>query len=321
MIPWIQIYSNLITHPKTSRLADLLSLTCKDASPNVVAAGLLVSLWTWAIQNAYNGDLSACSDRAIADAARYRRKPDVFVTALTDAGWLDKDRHLHDWEEYTAQLVTRLDNQKEKTRQRVQKHRSKKETPNVPECNAPTSNAPCNVTVTQCNAPTLPKPLPLPNQPSNFSASNSVDFADAPQDELAPLSGKPFTVFWESYPSKIDRESAWEAWKALTPSPDTVRLIMTALEAWKRSSQWTEDGGRFVPNAAKFLSKGYWKSPPLPAGKKTGSTTWAADWSTLGQAELEAIQQVLAEDPTKRQLDEDEQDAIHRLLNDTPKEG
>ena len=82
MIPWIQIYSNLVSHTKTSRLADELKLTSKDTSPNVVAAGMLVSLWTWAIQNAYSGDLSTCSDRTISDAAHFRRKPETFVKAL-----------------------------------------------------------------------------------------------------------------------------------------------------------------------------------------------------------------------------------------------
>ena len=86
MIPWIQVYSNLITHPKTSKLADLLKLSSKATVPNVVATGLLISLWTWAVQNAYSGDLSGCSDRAIADAARYRQNPQGFVNALTEAG-------------------------------------------------------------------------------------------------------------------------------------------------------------------------------------------------------------------------------------------
>ena len=76
MIPWIQVYSNLPQHPKTSRLADELGLTCAALNPNVLAVGLLVSLWTWAIQNAYNGDLSGCSDRSIAEACLWKKKPE-----------------------------------------------------------------------------------------------------------------------------------------------------------------------------------------------------------------------------------------------------
>ena len=270
MIPWIQIYSNLISHPKTARLADTLKLTSKDTSPNVVAAGMLVSLWTWAIQNAYTGDLSGCSDRTIADAARFRRKPETFVNALTECGWLDADRHLHDWEEYTHQLMERIERGRKQTKARVQRYRNKKATP----CNAPTElqsnapcNAPCNVTETPCNAPTLPLPIPLPSL--NNSAPNTGDGTPPPQEASAPFDGKSFTRFWEAYPVKIDRDGAWSAWCALRPDSVTAGEIISALAVWKKSSRWAEDAGRYVPQADKFLSKGYWKSPPSPAATAT----------------------------------------------------
>lgn len=82
----------------------------------------------------------------------------------------------------------------------------------------------------------------------------------------APASdGKAFTSFWEAYPRKIDRESAWKAWVQLNPSPDLINTIMSALDAWKASGQWTDDGGRFVPKAEKWLLSGYYQSPPAPA--------------------------------------------------------
>ena len=86
MIPWIQVYSNLPRHPKVSRLADELGLTSKGVNPNVVATGMLVSLWTWAIQNAYDGDLSGCGARAIADACTWTKDPQKLVDALVKDG-------------------------------------------------------------------------------------------------------------------------------------------------------------------------------------------------------------------------------------------
>ncbi len=265
MIPWIQIYSNLISHTKTARLADILNLTSKDTAPNVIAAGMLVSLWSWAIQNAYSGDLSACSDRTIADAARFRRKPEAFVNALTEAGWLDADRRLHDWEEYTLLLISRMDRQKEKNRQRVQRYRNKNVTPLDSVGNAP-CNGECNVTVTKCNASTLPEPLPIPLPiPLSTAGNKPVDGTPTPQEAPTPFDGKSFTAFWDAYPRKIDREGAWNAWSALRPAPDTAAAILAALEKWKASEGWEEKGGKFIPNAATFLSKGHWQSPPIPA--------------------------------------------------------
>lgn len=296
MIPWIQIYSNLVNHPKTSRLADALKLTSKDTSPDVVAAGMLVSLWTWAIQNAYNGNLSACSDRTIADAARYRRKPETFVKALTDAGWLDPDRRLHDWEEYTVLLIARMDRQKEKTRQRVQRYRNKNETPPAPECNAPAPppcNAPCNVTVTPGNAPTIPNQT-IPN--SINSAHNTAPVIAPPQNARVPFDGQSFSAFWDAYPTKNGkkhgREAVWEAWRKLSPTPEQASRIISNLKAWKVSGEWTEDGDRYIPAAANFLANpAYWDASPAPAKQQTPKGASGE----LGEAEMEAIQRVLRE--------------------------
>jgi hypothetical protein len=126
MIPWIQVYSNLPQHPKTTRLADELGLTSAAINPNGLAVGLVVSLWTWAVQNAYSGDLSGCSARAIAEACQWKKKPEALVTALKKAGFLDDDMKLHDWEEYACLLVDQEENRRAKTRERVKRYRDKK---------------------------------------------------------------------------------------------------------------------------------------------------------------------------------------------------
>lgn len=125
MIPWIQVYSNLPRHPKTSRLADELGLTVKAVNPNAVAAGILVCLWTWAIQNAYDGDLSRCGARAIADACMWRGKPDVLISALRSSGYLDEDGRLHDWEEYALLLIDSEEKKREQSKERMRKMRER----------------------------------------------------------------------------------------------------------------------------------------------------------------------------------------------------
>ena len=101
--------------------------------------------------------------------------------------------------------------------------------------------------------------------------------------------GKCFTSFFDAYPNKRKRDDAWEKWKALNPDHATVDQIMSAVAAWKKSTQWTEDGGRFIPLAVNVLSdSGYWLTPPAAS-------------LTAG---------------TPRQLDEDEVAAIHRMLQE-----
>ncbi|MGM9627277.1 MAG: DUF6291 domain-containing protein [Faecousia sp.] len=124
-----------------------------------------------------------------------------------------------------------------------------------------------------------------------------------PAAEPAPAikEGRSFTSFWEDYPNKADRDDAWEAWKQLNPDAKTVQAIKAGLGAWKQSGQWLDDGGRFIPSAAKWLSKRRWECPPAP-GKQPipkGAS------GKLGQAELEAIQQALARsDPDLPPLEE-----------------
>lgn len=102
----------------------------------------------------------------------------------------------------------------------------------------------------------------------------------------APVEGKAFTAFWNAYPYKVSREDAWSAWCALNPQGQMIDRLMAALEIWKASERWQEKGGKFIPKAAKWLSEGYWESPPPRADSK----------------------------PAKRQPDADEQAAIRRML-------
>lgn len=111
----------------------------------------------------------------------------------------------------------------------------------------------------------------------------------------AILEGRSFTLFWEDYPNKADRDDAWEAWKSLNPDADTVRAIKAGLDSWKKSGQWLDDGGRFIPSAAKWLTKRRWACAPPPGKQPIPNGASGA----LGAAELEAIQRVLADDPDK----------------------
>ena len=163
--PWIQIYSNLVTHRKTGELADALGLSYGAVSPNTVAAGMLVSLWTWAIQNAYDGDLSRCSPRSIADACGWRKKPDDLIRALKESRYIDDDMRLHDWDEYTILYINQYEARKASDRERSSRYRAgKKAAQNETASRDDTTSTVCktdissrdgNVTATQKSAPTV----------------------------------------------------------------------------------------------------------------------------------------------------------------------
>ena len=126
MLPWVQVYTNICEHPKTTNLVDALNITSKDVEPEMIAVGILVGLWTWAAKNAYNGDLSGVSARAIAKACGWKKSPEKLIDALVACGWLDSDYKIHDWEEYAELYINRRDYQREQNRKRAQDFRDRK---------------------------------------------------------------------------------------------------------------------------------------------------------------------------------------------------
>ena len=62
---------------------------------------------------------------------------------------------------------------------------------------------------------------------------------------------------------------------------------MKSLAGWKRSEQWSKEGGRYIPLLGNWLERGFWQACPESKGPSL----------MLGQAELEAIQNILKEEP------------------------
>lgn len=243
MIPWIQVYSNLPQHKKTSRLAEELKISSAVVDPNMVAVGILIGLWTWAIQNAYDGDLSECSARTIANACQWKKKPETLVAALKKTGWLDADMRLHDWEEYAVLLIDQEENRKAKTRDRVNRYRIKK----AASCNV-TQSVTGNVTDTLCNAPTVPN-LTKPDQLfsgggddararaseeiSDFAAGRDMDpslyFGVTPEirAEVEAFTNAAFSRFAKRQPTENDDAQAFMALYSSREDPGTGNWIMT----------------------------------------------------------------------------------------------
>lgn len=276
MIPWIQVYSNLIHHPKTTALADELGIRSADANPNAVAAGMLVSLWLWAAQNATDGDLSRCSDRAIAEAAEYKKKPSAFVSALLQTRWLDESKKLHDWEQYASLLQDMNDRQKANTAARVRRLRERRKqesavtvTPDVEEdvtqpeeplnedCNA--CNGYSNATVTLGNAPTLPNHT-LPNH--TLPVSNII--TDAKGTDQVGSIGQPAT-HGQPYGIKQNVFLTQSEYDRLILDFGELNLIA----AITQMSNWLEKDPTLLPPEKHYemLRKKLWKDPLVRNGE------------------------------------------------------
>lgn len=170
MVPWIQVYSNILTHDKTYALAERLKI------PNYAAVGIMVSLWAWASINATDGDITNYPPRAIAEATGWKgKKAEDFYEVLLDIWLIEKrDNHvfIRNWERYASMLMDMMENQRKKTNERVKRHREKVR-------NAKRngdSNIPCNVTDTLSNGSTVP----------NLTRPYDDDGDDACAEEITP---------------------------------------------------------------------------------------------------------------------------------------
>ena len=101
-----------------------------------------------------------------------------------------------------------------------------------------------------------------------------------------------FEDFWDRYPVKVGREETYALWQALKLGEREYRQIMASISAWEKTPRWQNEGGRYIPHPAKFLSAGYWKNVPQPPAQKEIPKGASGE---LGQAELENIQRLLRE--------------------------
>ena len=68
-----------------------------------------------------------------------------------------------------------------------------------------------------------------------------------------------FDRFWAVYPRKVGKKDAVKAWNKLKPDETLTLQIIEGVERWKLSTQWTKDGGQYIPYPATFLNGERWK--------------------------------------------------------------
>jgi hypothetical protein len=95
-----------------------------------------------------------------------------------------------------------------------------------------------------------------------------------------------FDLFWDAYPRKEGKQKAADAFaKVEVP----VETLLSAIEAQKKSPQWTKDGGQFIPHPATWLNGKRWEDQ-VTAG--SSSAPYGAT-GEMGSAEREAIARLM----------------------------
>lgn len=95
---------------------------------------------------------------------------------------------------------------------------------------------------------------------TNTNTSTSTNVPPAPKGGERVCVDTYFEKFWDSYPRKIAKESALNAWNKLNPDESLANTIINAVERQKLQPQWNTENGRYIPYPANYLNNRYWES-------------------------------------------------------------
>ena len=163
---WIEVHQSLINHRKTLALADALGIK------PVQVVGHMVSLWTWAIDNApRNGAVTVMSPKSIAHVTHWDGDAQVFFDKLVQVGFLDcveNEVFIHNWERYIGRLIDRRESNADRQRRfRERKSATKPHNNNVTVTERVTSPSRNGVTVPNL---TVPNHIYIPSSVADANA-------------------------------------------------------------------------------------------------------------------------------------------------------
>lgn len=96
--------------------------------------------------------------------------------------------------------------------------------------------------------------------PKSPAADDTAAAAEATQPkQKEKIMQERFERFWAAYPKKQGEGGAKSTWRKLAPSEEQTESILRGLEKAKRSAQWQREGGRYIPQAEKWLNREQWK--------------------------------------------------------------
>lgn len=99
---------------------------------------------------------------------------------------------------------------------------------------------------------------------------------DKEEDNIPPKSPQGgsvpgFDEFWAAYPKHMGKGNAEKAWEKLKPDAELVSCILSTIEKCKKSKQWNEDNGRFIPYPATWLNRKGWEDELEACTTRTSS--------------------------------------------------
>jgi hypothetical protein len=123
---WIRVDVSVTRHPKLQRFSKAMGMSRHEG------LGVLVDLWSWAVEYSDDGDLSKYTSEELVMALNLQPTNALIehdlLQALEDAGLVDRDNdkvQLHDWDAHQGQLMAQRERSRERQRRYAQRRKEK----------------------------------------------------------------------------------------------------------------------------------------------------------------------------------------------------
>ena len=103
-------------------------------------------------------------------------------------------------------------------------------------------------------------------KPKKADNDNDIDNdIDINKKTLKKESDLLFNRFWEAYPRKVSKRTAYKAFMKLKVDSKKLELMLNAIKQQKQSDQWQDE--RYIPHPTTWLNQERWNDePPKPKG-------------------------------------------------------
>ena len=91
-----------------------------------------------------------------------------------------------------------------------------------------------------------------------------------PNPNPAKVRRERFARFWDAYPRKESKPQAQKNFDKINPDDELLETMLTAIERWKKTDQWREDGGKYIPHPSTWLNNRRWEDEPPKPSKSSG---------------------------------------------------
>lgn len=261
----IRISVNFVQHPKTKK-------TIRKYGHAAIVS--IIALWGFAAQRRPEGNLTGMDVDDIAIAACWDGDEQEFFDMCVEMKWIDVHEngeiHLHGWKEAQGYVIN-APARAERSRRAAQARWEKREKKELEQISGDNANGNASSMLDACSTHANGMPEAMRN-PENGNAPSPAPFPSPSHNgnnntPLTPQGGKcavaeeysdDFELFWREYPNhNSGKKKAYSAFKRALKKA-TLAELLKSLDAHKKSSQWTKDGGAYIPHATTWLNGERW---------------------------------------------------------------